>query len=126
LCIKSFSSAGNIDLEGSKLAYTEADSLDVAEEEEGIDAAGTLKISLRKGKTETVLSAWSLEEEVSIPPVGETALEGFELEAASEDLGESVCEVKIEAAVESLYYPTIETTGGLTIPGKLKVEAEED
>jgi hypothetical protein len=126
LCIKSFSSAGNIDLEGSKLAYTEADSLLFAEDEEGIKAEGSLTISSRKGKKVTVLSGWSLEEEVLIPPVGETALEGFELEAYSDDLGEAVCEVKIEADLENLVYPTSEIIGGLTISGKLTIEAEDD
>jgi hypothetical protein len=126
LCIKYAASAGNIDVEGSQLAYTEANSLEFQVEDGEIKAEGPLTISVRKGQRDTVLSGWSLDEEVLIPPVGETALEGFELEAASDDLGEAACKVKIEAAVESLYYPTTETTGGLTISGKLKVEAEED
>jgi hypothetical protein len=127
LCIKYATSAGNIDVEGSQLAYAEANSLEFQGEEDGlIKAEGPLTISARRGRQVAMLSGWSLDEEVLIPAVGETALDGLELAAESDDLGGSVCKVKIEADVESLLYPTSETTGGLTISGKLVVEEEDD
>lgn len=127
LCIKYATSAGNIDVEGSTLAYAEANSLEFQAEEDGlIKAEGPLTISARRGRQVAMLSGWSLDEEVLIPAVGETAPDGLELAAESDDFGGSVCKVKIEADVESLLYPTSETTGGLTIAGKLVVEEEDD
>jgi hypothetical protein len=127
LCIKYATSAGNIDVEGSTLAYAEANSLEFQAEEDGlIKAEGPLTISARRGRQVAMLSGWSLDEEVLIPAVGETAPDGLELAAESDDFGGSVCKVKIEADVESLLYPTSETTGGLTISGKLVVEEEDD
>lgn len=117
LCIKFATSAGNIDVEGSTLAYAEANSLEFQAGEDGlIKAEGPLTISARRGRQLAMLSGGSLDEEVLIPAVGETAPDGFELTAESDDFGGSVCKVRIEADAESLLYRTPRPPAGSPSP----------
>jgi len=127
LCITTSQSNARILVEGSPLAYTETNGLDLwLDPTTGqIAAKGDLSISTRRGRDTVVLSGWQLAEEVVIPPLNQTA-DGFEFTAWTDDLGESRCEVEIEGSVENLEFPTGEDVGGFTVFGKLTIEAEED
>jgi hypothetical protein len=139
LCISDAQSAGNITVQDSGDEYEESNNLEFEEEDGVIEADGTLLISARRGQgggggrpAGTALSEWDLDEEVIIPAVNQTAIEGFEFEAESADVpglpDDSVCEIEIEADIENLDFPITEDSGGLTITGKLEiyVEPEDD
>jgi hypothetical protein len=136
VCISESLSSGDIDLGGDD--FDESNSLTFEEDEDAIEAEGMLVIGESQGQggsghgqgpggPEPVdLSAWTVEEEVLIPDVGETAEEAFELEAETDDIG-SGCEIEIEAAVTNLESWVIEgETGGLTISGTLSIEPSEE
>lgn len=136
VCISESLSSGDIALGGDD--FDESNSLTFEEEDDLIEAEGMIVIGASQGQGGSGqgqgpggpepedLSAWTVEEEVLIPEVGQTAQEAFELEAETDDIG-SGCEIEIEAAVENLYFWTVEgLEGGLTISGKLSVEPSDD
>jgi hypothetical protein len=129
LCITNALSAGNIALGDDD--FNEQDSLMFEDEDDAIEAAGLLSILKSRGRgrntvTELV-SGWVVDEAVSIPDLGETAEEGFEMTATSNDIA-SGCKIEIEGSVQNLVSYTVEgEEGGLTITGTLSVEpADED
>ena len=65
-------------------------------------------------------------EEVVVPPLMETAVEGFRFEAKTDAFGGSHCKVQIEADVEKLDSPTRETSGGFTTAGTRMIGVEEE
>jgi hypothetical protein len=135
VCISKSLSSGDIDLGGDD--FDESNSLTFEEEDDSIQAEGLIVIGASQGQGGSGqgqgpggpepedLSIWEVDEEVSIPPVGETEEDAFELEAETDDIGE--CKIKVEAAVENLEMWTVEgVAGGLTISGKLSVEPSDD
>ena len=132
LCITESLSAGNVTLAGPPIVQLEElNSLGFQQEDSTITAAGMLSILGRSGKggkaQSLPLSAWSLAEEVTIPPLNTSMDEAFELKATTSDIGSGACEIEVEGAVENLEFWTIEgTSGGLTITGTLSIEAEAD
>ena len=136
VCIEESVSSGDIGLGGED--YDESNNLSFEEEEGLIEAEGLIVSGESQGQggsgqgqgpggpEPSVLSAWSVEEEVLIPDVDETAYEGFELEAETDDIG-SGCEIEIEADVENLASWIVEgVVGGLTISGTLTIEGDEE
>jgi len=135
VCISESLSSGDIDLGGDD--FDESNSLTFEEEDDSIEAEGLIIIGESQGQGGSGqgqgpggpepedLSIWEVEEEATIPPVGETAEEAFELEAQTDDIGD--CKIKVEASIENLFSWTVEgVEGGLTISGTLSVEPEDD
>ena len=128
LCITQSVSAGNIDLGDDD--FNEQDNLAFEDEDGAIEAAGLLSILQSRGRgrntVSELVSGWVMDEEVSIPELGETNEEGFELTATSNDIA-SGCKIEIEGTVENLLFDTVEgEEGGLTIAGTLSVESADD
>lgn len=124
LCITDALSASNITTEGGT-QFQEADSLTFSEGATAneIEAAGVLSI-VERSPTEgpgIPLSAWNIEETVVMPPEDETAVDGFQANFVTNDIGG--CQIMVNADVENLRLPTSEVSGGLTIAGTLTVEA---
>ena len=135
VCISESLSSGDIDLGGDD--FDESNSLTFEGEDDSIDAEGLIIIGESQGQGGSGngqgpggpdpedLSIWEVDEEASIPPVGETAEEGFELEAETDDIG--ACKIAIEASIENLFSWTVEgVEGGLTISGTLSVEPDDE
>jgi hypothetical protein len=137
LCISDSVSSGDIELGNDD--FDETNDLSFEMEDGLITAEGTITISESRGggggqgsgqgpggPDPEDLSIWDVEEEALIPPVGETADEGFELEAETDEI-EDGCKIEVEASIENLASWVVEgETGGLTISGELSVEPEEE
>jgi hypothetical protein len=132
LCISESLSAGNVTLAGPPIVQLEErDSLSFEAEDDSISAGGMLSILGRSGRgrtTETLpLSAWTMEEEVTLPALNTSLDDAFELEATTTDIGSVGCKIEVEGAVENLEFWTVEgTSGGLTITGTLSIETVDD
>lgn len=141
ICISSSMSSGDIGLGAND--YDESNSLTFSLDEDGeIEANGLLTILTSQvggggqgqgpgggSQDPEVISAWQVEEEVTIPEeLGTKLLDAFEMEAESDDIdGVAKCVIKVEGSVENLVSYIIENeTGGLTISGTLSVEQEND
>jgi hypothetical protein len=136
LCISESLSSGDIELDDED--FDESNSLTFQEEDGLIEAEGMIIIGASQGQGGSGqgqgpggpepedLSIWDVEEEVLIPDVNQTALEGFELEAETDDIGLG-CEIEVAADVQNLASWIVEgETGGLTISGKLFIEVADD
>jgi len=135
LCIDESVSSGDIELGSDD--FDESNALTFEGEDDAIEAEGLIIIGESQGQGGSGqgqgpggpepedLSVWEVDEEATIPPMGEIAEEAFELEAETDDIGE--CKIEIEAAIENLFSWTVEgVEGGLTISGTLSVEPEDD
>lgn len=129
LCITESVSSGNIALGPDD--FNEVDDLTFGVDDGQIVAAGLLTIlEGQKGnnphRPQQALSAWNMEAEVLMPELGETAEDGFELEAMTYDIGNG-CEIEVEGSVENLRIWTVEgLSGGLTVFGTLSVKQEDE
>jgi hypothetical protein len=130
LCISSSLSAGNISL--GQQDFEEADALVFEDEDDEIEAEGTLSILYRTGsgqKSQEEISLWEMDEDVVIPELGTMLEDAIEYEAVTDDIGE--CKITIKGSVENLESNVPdEEVGGLTIVGTLSVgpdtEEEDD
>jgi len=134
LCISTSVSSGDIALGDDD--FDEDNMLVFESEDDEINADGVLTILSSQlggsgqgqgqgpGQEAEVISAWSVEEEATMPELGETLDEAFEMEAETNDIGE--CSIQVEAAIMNLESSTGEDLGGLTITGTLSIEAEDD
>jgi hypothetical protein len=125
LCITMALSDSSIALEGRRREAFEEGNYLLFEEvsPDVIKASGGLGISRCMGSIDGVISSWVIEEEVVIPPLHQTAVDGFKFEADGIGPIVELCSIEITADVENLELPTSEVSGGLTISGQLTIKA---
>lgn len=128
VCITESVSSGNIDL--ARDDFDEENHLSFEGEEDEISANGLLTIyASGKGnnpnKPAVAISAWTVEEQVTIPELGTIMEDAFQLEATTGDIGD--CQIKIDASVQNLEFFEVEgESGGLTISGTMSVGPDDD